>query len=236
MAAKETSPKSRYIWDREKLAWVEAAEATTEDKMPGKPSIERKPSEQQERSELEAVKAEISALEAEGYSDAMQYKGPFIRLLALVIDMLILGMINFVINQVVDISEMGIGLWIPPIIGIGYFIILWSWRGQTPGKMAIGAKIVRLDGSDIGLGRAVLRYVCFAIYLTALAYTVQKWWYVAVIIIVAISLFVGLNRKKRGPHDFLAGTVVINSRPSPLEEYEEEYFEAEEEPGAFEAR
>jgi uncharacterized RDD family membrane protein YckC len=237
MAEEGTSPKSRYVWDREKLAWVEATETTAAEEMPGKPSIDKRPSELQEEAELEDVKSAISAFEAESYTETMEYKGPFIRLLAVGIDMLILGIFNFVINVAVDLSEGGIGSFLTPIIGIAYFIGFWTLRGQTPGKMAIGAKIVKRDGSDIGFGRSVLRYVGFFIYLAVLSQTVLRAWYVAVIIIVAISLFVGLNREKRGPHDILAGTVVVNSRPRPLEDYEEEeYFEAEEEPGAFEAR
>ena len=39
----------------------------------------------------------------------------------------------------------------------------WTWRGQTPGKMIAGIKIVRTDGSSIGLGRAFIRYLMFVV-------------------------------------------------------------------------
>ena len=122
-------------------------------------------------------------------------------------------------------------------MGMIYFISFWTWRGQTLGKMVVGAKIVKRDGTNIGLGRSVLRYIGFAIYLTILGLVVENWWYLAIILIVTVCIFIGLNREKRGPHDLLAGTVVIDSRPSPLGDYEEEdYYEAEEEPSVFEAR
>jgi uncharacterized RDD family membrane protein YckC len=236
MAEEGTSPKSRYVWDREKLAWVEATEAQTSDELPIESAVEKWPSEQMDEVELEDVRAAIGALEAEGYTEEMEYKGPLIRLVAVGIDMLILGIINLIINVGIDLDETGVGLWLTPAIGIFYFIGFWAWRGQTLGKMAIGAKILRIDGSDIGLGRAVLRYVGFFAYLATVSYTILRWWYVAIIIIVAVSLFIGLNREKRGLHDLIAGTVVVNSRPKPLEDYEEEeYFEAEEEYDALEA-
>ena len=61
--------------------------------------------------------------------------------------------------------------------------------------------------------------------------------YLAISIFIVIFLVLVLNKNKRGLHDMLAGTVVINSRPSPLEEYEEgDYYDAEEEFDALEAR
>lgn len=39
----------------------------------------------------------------------------------------------------------------------GYCIAMLAWRGQTLGKMALGVKVVRLDGSPAGLARILAR-------------------------------------------------------------------------------
>jgi len=81
-----------------------------------------------------------------------------------------------------------------------YFVydVLMNGRfGATVGKMAIGARIVLLDGAPIGYGRAALRWMtarvsdlfCFAGYL-----------------------LIVLRRDKRALHDLLAGTRVIYKR------------------------
>jgi len=53
-------------------------------------------------------------------------------------------------------------------------------------------------------------------------------WFVPVIIFIFAFLLIALSREKRGLHDRIAGTVVINTRPKPLEDYEDEevYVEA----------
>lgn len=40
-----------------------------------------------------------------------------------------------------------------------YFILMWGYKGATLGKMALGIRIVRTDGSNISYGTAFLRYI-----------------------------------------------------------------------------
>jgi uncharacterized RDD family membrane protein YckC len=75
--------------------------------------------------------------------------------------------------------------------------VLFNGRfGATVGKMAIGAKITRLDGSPIGYSRALLRWV--AARLTDILFFGY--------------ILIGLRRDKRGLHDLLAGTKVVFKR------------------------
>ncbi|HXG41852.1 MAG TPA: RDD family protein [Dehalococcoidia bacterium] len=76
-----------------------------------------------------------------------------------------------------------------------YHIALWAWRGQTVGQMAVRVKVVRGDGGSIGPGRALLRFVVYAISV--------------------LFLFLGfvpalMDERRRGLPDLVAGTVVID--------------------------
>ena len=80
------------------------------------------------------------------------------------------------------------------LIKIAYFAGFWVWRGQTPGKMAMGIKVIRTDSSPLTLQYALLRYLGY--------------------IVSAIILFVGfiwiaLDSRKQGIHDKIADTYVV---------------------------
>ena len=75
-----------------------------------------------------------------------------------------------------------------------YYIVLWAWRGQTIGKMATHIQVVQDDGSDLTLGRAVLRFVAY--------------------IASALPLSIGLamaffDSDRRALHDRIAHTLVV---------------------------
>jgi uncharacterized RDD family membrane protein YckC len=72
------------------------------------------------------------------------------------------------------------------------------YRQATPGKMAIGAKIV--DAKTLGkpsTGQLIGRY--FAYYLSS-------------IVLLLGFIWVGFDARKQGWHDKLAGTLVVRSR------------------------
>jgi uncharacterized RDD family membrane protein YckC len=85
--------------------------------------------------------------------------------------------------------------WILPAIAV---ILFWIYRQATPGKMAIGAKIV--DAKTLGKpakGQLVIRYLGY---------------YVSIIPLMLGILWVGFDARKQGWHDKLAGTLVVRSR------------------------
>lgn len=89
------------------------------------------------------------------------------------------GFLNFVINCV-------------------YSMGLLAARGATVGKMAIGAKVVKVDGSPIGLGTAIGRVVLQ--------------WVLGGCTCGLIYLVIAFTEKKQGVHDLIMGTVVIRNR------------------------
>ena len=80
-----------------------------------------------------------------------------------------------------------------------YNVLLNGRFGATAGKMAIGAKITKLDGSPIGYNRALLRWLATRLCELLLIFIVDY-------------LFIGLRRDKRALHDLLAGTKVVYKR------------------------
>ena len=206
----------RYVWDPNKLSWVEAAEPVQE--APSRvEEAEAEPVEEAEQeSALEGVQEEAAEEEAGAELGVMVYKVHWSRLGAFIIDFLLLAVVEKLLSYVTGESYF---TWYA--IAAVYFIGMWAWRGQTIGKFIIGAKIVKTDGSPIGLSNAFLRYIPFASYFAIFSFGPK---YVSPIVVYFILFIVFLvvvySSKRRGLHDFIAGTVVIESRtpkPQPLE-------------------
>ncbi|MBL9174046.1 MAG: RDD family protein [Verrucomicrobiales bacterium] len=78
-----------------------------------------------------------------------------------------------------------------------YFTLFHGLRGATPGKMFLGIRVVREDGSPVGLGRAALRHA--ADLLNTFTFFTGY-------------LLIAFHPEKRGLHDLIAGTRVIRIR------------------------
>jgi uncharacterized RDD family membrane protein YckC len=77
-------------------------------------------------------------------------------------------------------------------------VIFWVTRQATPGKMAIGAKIVdAASGARPTTGQFLGRYLAY---------------YVSTIPLCLGFIWVGIDARKQGWHDKLAGTVVVRPR------------------------
>ena len=122
----------------------------------------------------------------------MNYGGFWRRFVAWIIDAVILGALVGILAAI----ALETASWLGSVIGIVYVIGFWTWRGQTLGKMAMGVKIVKTDGSPIGIGRAILRYIGYL---------------VSTIIIFIGYLMIAWDSKKQGLHDKIAGTYVVKT-------------------------
>jgi len=79
-----------------------------------------------------------------------------------------------------------------PVIAV---ILFWRFYSATPGKMAISAKIVDAKtGQAPSTGRLVARYFAYI---------------VSILPLFLGFIWVGIDRRKQGFHDKIAGTVVI---------------------------
>lgn len=75
-----------------------------------------------------------------------------------------------------------------------YFTVLHRTYGQTIGKSLLGLRVHTIDLGEVGYLRALLRTVCYAASSSFLGFG---------------FLLVALTPRKRGWHDFLAGTCVV---------------------------
>jgi len=76
-----------------------------------------------------------------------------------------------------------------------YFPVFWARGGQTPGMWLFGLRIVRdLDGGRIGWGTAFLRML--GLYASSSVFYLGFIWIL-------------VDKRRRGFHDLIAGTVVV---------------------------
>ena len=130
-----------------------------------------------------------------GRLQQMEYAGFWIRLVAFIIDSIILGVIGIVISAVVvDIWE---AFLLQLLARAAYSIAFWIGQGATPGKMAVGIKVVMTNGEPIEFGAACLRYIGY--------------WLSSLILGIGY-LMIAFSAEKKGLHDNIANTVVIKSR------------------------
>lgn len=80
------------------------------------------------------------------------------------------------------------------VIDIAYWTVAIGWKGRTVGKLMLGMKVVRPDGSRVGYLRAFARY----------------WGYVLCYLTLGFGfLAIAWNKQKRGLHDLVCDTMVI---------------------------
>lgn len=80
------------------------------------------------------------------------------------------------------------------LVSVLDFVVLQGLRGQSLGKMVLGHRLVRLDGSHPGPGVIIGRF--FAFWLSSMMLDIGL-------------MMTGWNRKRQGLHDILAGTYVV---------------------------
>ncbi len=141
------------------------------------------------------------------------YAGFWIRFVAVLIDALLLGAVNFAISMVFSLGTMAlfglmgggrINTFLPFLTVLLYPILVALWmgydvwfvanKGATPGKLAMGLRIVRAQGGEIGYGLATGRF--FAKMLSGM-------------ILYLGFIIAAFDPQKLALHDRLCGTYVV---------------------------
>jgi len=144
-------------------------------------------------------------VEPVGPAPGVAYVGAGERLLAYIIDGLLVFVANIVLVLVafvlvivalpVGILALILVFMAIFVVDIAYFPYFWKTRGQTPGMRQFQLYVVRdRDGGPISSGQAVMRLIGY--------------WIDGVVFYLGF-IWILIDSRKRGWHDLIAGTVVI---------------------------
>jgi uncharacterized RDD family membrane protein YckC len=130
-----------------------------------------------------------------------EYMGFWIRFVAAIIDAVILGAVSAILALPAFLD-------IPLFAPLRFFWLLLSWlyfwlftglKGQTPGKMVVGIKVVNARGEIPGLGIAAVREI-LGKFISGAVFCLGYLW-------------IAIDQEKRGWHDSIASTHVIKVEP-----------------------
>ena len=151
---------------------------------------------------------------AAGEASPVAYAGFATRGVALTVDAALAAMIFLTGSAVVGL--VGSLIWHPHwpaslvavllalaglLVNVLYFAGFWSTAGQTPGMRVMHLRVVDPSGSPPGLGRALVRLVGLAL---------------AILLLFTGFLPVLVDDRRRALQDFLARTLVLETKDEPL--------------------
>jgi uncharacterized RDD family membrane protein YckC len=149
---------------------------------------------------LSVASAEQAQMGTGEYGDASGPRAGFWRRFAAAfLDGIVLG----VIAGILEAALKGVGSAIAILVTIAYYTYFeGSERGQTPGKSALGIRVISLDGSGpIGYGRAFIRWI--GRYVSAIVFLLGYLWML-------------WDKEKQCWHDKFASDVVVPVSAYPL--------------------
>lgn len=134
----------------------------------------------------------------------LEYAGFWVRTAATLIDtflmlIIILPVLSIVYGQDYWLNETAVfGFWdvlLNYILPALVVVLFWTYKAATPGKMALKLAIVDAKtGGQPTTGQLVGRYLAYYVSLLPLCLGI---------------VWVGIDKRKQGWHDKLAGTVVV---------------------------
>jgi uncharacterized RDD family membrane protein YckC len=145
-----------------------------------------------------------------GPAPGVKFAGYGARLVAYIVDAIVLGIVIAVLSVVFialiagaaanDSGGAAIGstfiyVILILVVSVLYFPYFWANGGATPGMKMLHIRVVRdADGGPIGWGPAILRLIGY--------------WVNSVVLYVGY-IWIFIDKRRRGWHDLIAGTVVI---------------------------
>ena len=143
-----------------------------------------------------------------------RYEGLVTRAIAFAVDAVVINAVAIVVSGGVALTLSVLS--VPDALGTtllaiggalflawsaGYFVVFWSTTGQTPGAHVMRFRVCRADdGTILSPSRALLRMACLTL---------------AALPLLAGFLPILFDARRRGLHDMLAGTVVIEAADEP---------------------
>lgn len=151
----------------------------------------------------------------------------FKRLLALIVDFIILGIMGYISGLFLEDFYVSLGKYgtlVGSSITIVYFSILQSsiGKGQTLGKKAIGAKVTNLNGEYLSLDKSFLR--SFIVFFPIMNLEIFSNGSNLLILLILLMLtifasfyFILVNKSRRCLHDILFDSIVTNQEVIDIE-------------------
>lgn len=137
------------------------------------------------------------------------------RFMAALVDTLLIALLQALLSGAglllgqFELDSDALSSWVVAVFGLLAFVFFWGyyiffeilWNGQTPGKRWVKLRVIRLDGTPVGVAEVVVRNLVRLIDFMPLVYAVG-----------VTTMFVTDKSRRLG--DLAAGTVVVHERPA----------------------
>jgi uncharacterized RDD family membrane protein YckC len=90
---------------------------------------------------------------------AANYAGFFPRLVSLIIDIIILGIVQWVLSLILGSINPQLSSGLGTLIAVIYDVYFFTSTGQTPGMKLMSIKLVNASGELVTMGQAIVRVV-----------------------------------------------------------------------------
>ena len=159
-----------------------------------------------------------------GMSGAGQLAEPAMRLLARIIDVVIVWVLSLIVLIPIGVgagmtnSDIGIGAYligqvIAVVIVLAYEIVLVGQRGATVGKMLLGLKIVMRDGTPMDYNKAIKRHMPSIVGRGVYIIPIIGWLIGGLVLLgVAIANTAMVFQNKESLYDKVGNTMVITTK------------------------
>ncbi len=146
----------------------------------------------------------MGSMPAQGYAPAANYGGFWIRVVAYIIDGVIIGVVAGIIDAILHINltdpqnpsyGAGSGAGVNLVLSFAYFVGMWTYQGATLGQRIFKLKVVDANtGQPIAFGKAAVRWIGLL---------------VSFLVCFVGVIWVAFDARKQGWMDKIAGTLVI---------------------------
>lgn len=124
--------------------------------------------------------------------------GFWVRVVAFIIDAIILAIVSSILTSIVFAGDQTRGSGLNTLVGLAYTLYFWSsyGHGQTVGNRVMKIRVVKTDGTELSLVEAFIRYIGLIVSFVCL--------FIGVI-------WVAFDANKQGWHDKIAKTYVVRA-------------------------
>jgi len=138
---------------------------------------------------------------AQSYAPAARYGGFWIRVVAYIIDGVIIGVVAGIIDAILHINltdpqnpSYTAGSGVNLVLSFAYFVGMWTYQGATLGQRIFKLKVVDANsGQPIAFGKAAVRWIGLL---------------VSFLVCFVGVIWVAFDARKQGWMDKIAGTLV----------------------------